>query len=484
MGKGRAAIFAAALALALMPASAPAATSKDALREYAAATWQSMSDMTDPQSGLPSDQLFTTGRRSVQTSVTNIGALMWSTVGAEATGLITHKTAVTRLTKTMTTLEHMQRGAGGQFYNWYDTRDGAKLTKWPPTGEPLNPWLSSVDNGWLAVGLKIVATSVPELSARAQAIYDSMDFGTYYNPARNQILFHIADNGDAPCCYDTTVSESRIATYIGIAKGELPAKTYFGTNRTFPDNCGWSWVETRPVGFTTTYEGVPVYEGAYVYNGSRVVPSWGGSMFEALMPSLFVPEEQWAPNSWGVNHPLTVDSQIHHGLSDAGYGYWGFSPSNNPAGGYRAYGVDAIGMDPGGNPSGNNTALVDRGWSDPACLRPPQPDPPASAYTHGVVTPHAAALALRYRPEAALDDLARLRRDFPRLYGRRGFLDSVDVDTGQVSDSYLSLDQGMIMAALSNALAGDVLRKAFAPSIAGAVAPVIGQEAFNAGPTG
>jgi hypothetical protein len=484
MGKGRAAITAAVLALALMPASAPAATD-DTLRDYAAATWQSMSDMTDPQSGLVADQGFTDGTRSVQTSVTNIGALLWSTVGAEATGLVSHKSAVAGLRKTIATLEHMQRGAGGQFYNWYDTRNGAKLTQWPPTGDPLNPWLSSVDNGWLAVGLKIVANRVPELSARARALYDSMDFSVYYRPDRNQILFHIADNGDAPCCYDTTVSESRIATYVGIAKGELPAKAYFGTNRSFPDNCGWNWVETRPVGFTATYEGVPVYEGAYVYNGSRVVPSWGGSMFEALMPSLFVPEEQWAPNSWGVNHPLTVDAQIHHGMVEAGYGYWGFSPSNNPAGGYKAYGVDAIGMDPNGNPSDNRNTLVDHGWSDTACLRPAVPDPKPSAYHNGVVTPHAAFLALRYRPQAALDDLARLRDDFKRLYTTRGFLDSVDVDTGKVSSSYLSLDQGMIMAALSNALAGDVLRNAFAtPDFAGAIAPVIGQETFNAGPAG
>ena len=24
------------------------------------------------------------------------------------------------------------------------------------------------------------------------------------------------------------------------------------------------------------------------------------------MPALFVPEERWAPRSWGENHPLTV----------------------------------------------------------------------------------------------------------------------------------------------------------------------------------
>lgn len=34
----------------------------------------------------------------------------------------------------------------------------------------------------------------------------------------------------------------------------------------------------------------------------------------------------------GVNHPLHVRAQREHGLDDAKYGYWGFSPSSNPAG--------------------------------------------------------------------------------------------------------------------------------------------------------
>ena len=72
----------------------------------------------------------------------------------------------------------------------------------------------------------------------------------------------------------------------------------------------------------------------------RIVPSWGGSMFEDLMVTLFVPEELWAPRSWGVNHPMYVRAQIEYGLADAGYGFWGFSPACNPDGGYRTYGVD------------------------------------------------------------------------------------------------------------------------------------------------
>jgi hypothetical protein len=204
-------------------------------------------------------------------------------------------------------------------------------------------------------------------------------------------------------------------------------------------------------------------------------------MFEALMPALFVPEERWGPGSWAANHPHTIDAQIDHGLNVAEYGSWGFSPSNNPAGGYSVYGVDALGMDPNGNPSNNDRTLVDRGF--PGCPdRPALPDPPASAYTHGVVTPHAAFLALRWRPREARAALAALERD---AWTPLGFYDAVDVDTGAPSRAYLSLDQGMIMAALGNALGDDVLRDAFATrDLERAVRPAVGVEEFAVSPRG
>ncbi len=455
--------------------AAPASASGGELQRYARDTWASLDAMTDARSGLPADVLNADGTTSVQTSTTNIGAYMWSAVVAERMGFIRYGELVSRLRRTLRTLEGMERYSG-QFYNWYDHRTGANLTVWPD-GSPLTPWLSSVDNAWLAVGLRIVANSVPALSRRADALYQSMDFGFYYRPEVNRILFHYAPStGDAPCCYDTVVSESRIADYIGISKGELPQKEYYGRWRSFPNTCDWSWQETKPVGETRTYFGVSVFEGAYPYDGMLITPSWGGSMFEALMPALFVPEEKWAPTSWGVNHPLTVRAQIHHGMQEAGYGYWGFSPSNTPEGGYSVYGVDAIGMDPNGNPSNKDRTLVDHGF-DGCPDRPAVPDPPPSAYTNGVVTPHASFLALRYAPREALENLSRLRDDFPGLYGKWGFRDSVNVGTGVVSGSYLSLDQGMIMAALG----GDIVRHAFADrDMERALRPVIGIEEFGA----
>ena len=97
-----------------------------------------------------------------------------------------------------------------------------------------------------------------------------------------------------------------------------------------------------------------------------------------------------------------------------------------------------------------------------------------------MVTPHAAFLALRYAPDEAVANLRRLSQDFPGLYGDWGFRDRVNVQTGRVSSAYLSLDQGMIMAALGNALGGDVLRKAFADGkLEDALRPVIGVERFS-----
>ena len=258
-------------AIVAMALAQPAvAHERSPLERYAEGTWRSFAAMTDERSGLPPDILNADGTTSVQTSTTNIGAYMWSAVAAERLGIIGHRELVSRMRRTITTLEGMERHDGdGQFYNWYDHHTGAKLTVWPPSGAPLTPILSSVDNGWLAVGLKIVADRVPEVSRRAGAIYDSMDFGFYYRPDVNRILFHyVPDTGAAACCYDTYVSESRIATYIGISKGEIPPKAVFGTFRAFPDTCDWAWTETRPQGSTHSYFGTSVYDGALAYNGT------------------------------------------------------------------------------------------------------------------------------------------------------------------------------------------------------------------------
>ena len=98
-------------------------------------------------------------------------------------------------------------------------------------------------------------------------------------------------------------TEARIISYIAISRGQVPAEQYFRLMRTMP--ALQDWQQQVQAGRADDIHGVPVFEGHCASRGLRLVPSWGG-MFEALMVSLFVPEAEWAPESWGVNHPLYV----------------------------------------------------------------------------------------------------------------------------------------------------------------------------------
>ncbi|MGB7981399.1 MAG: glucoamylase family protein [Candidatus Nanopelagicales bacterium] len=469
------------------------------LLEYATGTWASFEAMVDPATGLPADNIagdLEPQDRSGYTSPTNIGAYLWSTVVARDLGIISRREARARMTQTLATVAHLERNdASGMFYNWYDEADGAKLTRWPADGSTVYPFLSSVDNAWLATALVVVGNAEPRLRSKARAIASTMDFGFYYDPEVRQlrggfwdeqpadgaaVLANYRDRGPDVWYtghhYGTLNTEPRMASYLGIAWGQIPPEHYFALFRTFPDSCDWSWPEQRPVGRWKEYLGVPVFEGAYRYRGMKIVPTWGGSMFEALMVDLFVPEAKWGPRSWGVNHPLTVRAQIEHGMDEADYGYWGFSPASDPAGGYREYGVDAIGIEPNGYSSDQGRTLVDPGWDDPNCLR--EPKTPTS-YGEGVVTPHASFLALPYAHDEAMANLERMRRKLG-AYGPGGFYDSVAVRSGTVAERYLSLDQGMVMAAIGNELRRDaVQRYVVRGPIRKAIKPMLGIEKFN-----
>ncbi|MDQ1625745.1 MAG: hypothetical protein QOJ49_1243 [Actinomycetota bacterium] len=135
-------------------------------------------------------------------------------------------------------------------------------------------------------------------------------------------------------------------------------------------------------------------------------------------------------------------------------------------------------MEPNGYTSDEERTTVDEGY---AGCRPAQPLP--TAYGQGVVTPHASFIALRYAQGSALANLDKLRRNFD-AYGPGGFYDAVNVTTGKVAKRYLSLDQGMEMAALGNALGGDVLRHAFSQgSMEQRVAPLMREEEFSLAPS-
>ncbi|GAA3630583.1 glucoamylase family protein [Microlunatus ginsengisoli] len=494
---------------AAAPRQAGGRPDRAVLQRWARRTWASLVAMTDERTGLSADNIdgpLDAPNRSGYTSPTNIGGYLWSTIVARDLGLISRGEASRRLSQTLDTLSRMRRhGPSGMFYNWYDERTAEVLTSWPTDGKTVYPFLSSVDNGWLAAAFVVLGNAAePSIGRRALRLLEPMDFRAYYNPTpRPDLPVGLLRGGFWPekpptpsdtveanylgrgpnvfytnFHYDTTVSETRIASYLGIARGQIPPGHFFGTWRTFPSGCDWSWQESRPVGRTRTYLGVDVFEGAYEYRGFRVVPGWGGSMFEALMPNVFVPEERWAPHSWGVNHPLMVRAHREHGLDEAKYGFWGFSPASDPTldQGYREYGVDAVGLNPDGYFSDVEKTNVDRGFGD--CREAKNPNP---TYGDGVVTPHAAFLAMMHEPGPAYANLRKLEREFD-CTSDGGFFDAIAVGSGKVARRFLSLDQAMIMGALGNLLGRGLVQRAFSRgAIERAIKPLIGMERFGAG---
>lgn len=431
-------------------------------RTWFEGTYRSITAMTTDL-GLTADKIDVGGSGtpavSPQTSPTNIGCGLWSTVAAAGLGVISPTRMHDRLTRTVAAVERLER-AHGFWFNWYDAHDGSVLTTWPENGSTVRPFLSSVDNAWLITGLKIAADADPSLRPRIARLLDDADWSYFYTP------YDPADPVSGPGQlrggywpdkpgrgeptghhYGALNTEPRMASYLGIADGSLPSEHYWHLFRTLLPGMGQ---EQQPEGAYITIDGVRVWQGHYTYRGRKLVPTWGGSMFEALMVPLFVPEAQWSPRSWGSTHRRYVRSQIEHGLDEEKYGYWGFSPANIPDGGYREYGVDAIGMQEDGYDS------------------------------LGVVTPHASFLALPQAPDEAVANLRALERDFGAYDDRYGFRDSVDVTTGRVSDFVLALDQGMIAAALAQHLHPGLLQRPFRTGgFRSRVRPLLGKERFS-----
>ena len=432
---------------------------RELLTAYARDTWHSFEALTG-ENGLPADGLCKSGdvwTPMGYTSPTDVAAYLWSALAAEELGIIPAAEANRKLARTLASLGRLER-SNGFFYNWYDPHTGAPLRTWPGGGT-LKPFVSTVDNGWLAAALIMVENAKPELRGEVESLLGPMNFGFLYDaydaadPAAHPGLLRGGywpdDKVFATFHYGMLNTEARIASYIGISRGHLPADHYYRMSR------GGNAGGTPPI---RIYSGVPVAEGSISYRGSRLVPSWNGTMFEALMVPLFVPEATWGESSWGVNHAMTVRAQIEYGLRDCRIGYWGISASCDPKGGYYPYGIAALGLD--------------KVAADSPSVIP------------GVVTPHAAFLALPYAPTEAMANLRALASAFP-IYGSYGFHDAVDVRNGKVSDRVLAVDQGMILASIANVLSPGHFQKSFCSgAVETFIRPLIAPERFVSGMVG
>jgi len=413
------------------------------LERLARDTWRGLSALTDRENGLPVDHVTLSkslappdSRVADYTNVTNIGLQLLSIVAARELELVSPEEAVGRVRKTLDTLEHLETHHGF-FFNYYDTTSLERTSN----------FISFVDSSWLTAGLMVVRSAFPELADRATRLIDSGDYRFFYDDVAQQMShgYYVNVPTRSEYHYGVLYTEPRLGSLIAIGKGDAPEEHWFALVRTYPPEADWQ--TQKPEGWRTrTVRGHPVESGTYAWKGLRYVPSWGGSMFEALMPTLVLDEERWAPKSLGRNDEIHAEVQRRYATEEIGYPVWGLSPSVIPGQrGYGEYGVKPLG---------------------------------SLGYGVGAVAPYAAALALGVLPEAATADLRELAERYD-VYGEYGFYDSVDPRTGRVAYEYLALDQSMIFLSLANRLKDHCIQKRFASDpIASRALAIIGDEDF------
>jgi hypothetical protein len=407
-------------------------------------TWRGLDALTDREHGLPLDTV-SFGEHSVAladsrirdyTSTTDVGLRMIDVVAALDLGLLGADEARERIRRTLDTLATLETD-DGLYFNYYDTTSLERTSR----------FLSFVDSAWLTAGLMVVRMTFPEFYERCSALIDQTHYRAFYDPGYKLMShgYYVEPRGPSRYHYGVLYTEARLGALIAIGKGDVPESMWFEMTRTFPSACRWQSQQPRGVRERSVLRHT-FTAGYYQWHGLRYVPSWGGSMFEALMPVLLLDEAALAPNSLGANDHVHASIQRLYALHDLGLPVWGLSPSATPGSDlYGEYGVKVLGSD---------------------------------GYPDGPVTPHAAALALAEIPGPALANLRRIAERYD-AYGPFGFYDAVDPRTGRVAYKYLTLNQSMTFLALANYLDDHAVQKRFAADpIVQRVVPLLAAENF------
>jgi cyclic beta-1,2-glucan synthetase len=240
------------------------------------------------------------------------------------------------------------------------------------------------------------------LARGMRATVEAMDFGFLFDPMRKlfAIGYRVSDGSLDPGRYDLLASEARLASFVAIAKGDVPVSHWFRLGRAL-----------TPVGLDS------------------VLVSWSGSMFEYLMPTLVM---RAPPGSLlEQTSRLVVRRQIGYG-AERGVP-WGVSESGYNARDlemtyqYSSFGVPGLGLR--------------RGLSEDV-----------------VVTPYATGLAAMIDPAAAVQNFRRLTA--AGASGTYGFYEALDYTAPRLPEgaqvavvrAYMAHHQGMVVVAIANAV--------------------------------
>ncbi len=258
------------------------------------------------------------------------------------------------------------------------------------------------------------ARLIHRLSAIAQTaerMFQAMEFGFLFDDERKlfSIGYRVTDGSPDSNCYDLLASEARLASFVAIAKAEVPPTHWFRLGRALTP----------------------------VNRGSALI-SWSGSMFEYLMPALVMQ----SPRGSLLNqtYELIVRRQIEYGskrgtpwgVSESAYNVRDLELTYQ----YSSFGVPGLGLK--------------RGLSEDV-----------------VVAPYATALAAMIDPAAAVQNFYRLQDAGAK--GAYGFYEALDYtrlrlledEPVAVIRTYFAHHQAMSLVAISNVINDGVMRRLF-----------------------
>ena len=250
-----------------------------------------------------------------------------------------------------------------------------------------------------------------QLAGRFESLAAEMDFRFLFNRERRlfAIGYNLEDGKLDRAHYDMLCSEARLASFLAIAKGDADVRHWFQLGRPLTHTAG------RPA-----------------------LLSWGGTMFEYLMPPLF--QHDYAGSLLAESCRAAVARQQEYGRQ---HGVpWGISESAfgalaaNSDYHYRSFGVPGLGLK--------------RGLAKDL-----------------VVSPYSTMLALEIDPAAAAANLEALAAEGG--LGPWGMYDALDftperLPAGKrsiVVRCFMAHHQGMSLLALANLLCGGSFRRRF-----------------------
>ncbi len=301
------------------------------------------------------------------------------------------------------TVEAALRGARGMAENLQKT--GARLSNDTPLGQLATRFETDIVRA--AKNLELLNSTLESIAQAATRLAEATEFSFLVHPGRRilSIGYDMGTGKIHESCYDMLASEARIATFLAIARGDMPQQSWFRLAR----------------------------DHAYAFRRFLLL-SWTGTMFEYLMPALWMrtyPETLIARTQAACVHvqrEFGKSQKIFWGISESGSAKKAESAHYN----YHAYGVPAV-------------ALAYEATAGP------------------VVSPYSTFLALGIDGKESLRNLRRMESE--GWVGRYGFYEAADYTKSrrepEIIREWMAHHLGMSLLSLTNLLHSDVVQEWF-----------------------